>query len=128
MKPYISNDGSDLSASAARVLSHYQLVDEGELDAVIDLYAPDTVYRRPGYEPFRGRDAVAEFYLRLRQIQTSSHRITAVVAEGENVAVQGEFRGTGVRGEPIDLRFSDFFVIGPDGYFTARDTFYFAAI
>lgn len=128
MKPYIRPDGRAVPAAAARVLSHYDLVDKGDLAAVIDLYAPDAVYRRPGYGTFHGRNAVADFYLRLRQIRLSKHSITAVITEAENVAVQGEFSGVGPRGELIDLRFSDFFVLGPDGCFIARDTFYFATV
>ena len=48
MKPYIRPDGRAVPAAAARVLSHYDLVDKGDLAAVIDLYAPDAVLPATG--------------------------------------------------------------------------------
>jgi hypothetical protein len=37
-----------------------------------------------------------------------------------------EAGNSSLHGEPIELRFSGFFVVGEDGRFSQRDTFFFA--
>ncbi|MFI0772830.1 nuclear transport factor 2 family protein [Streptomyces sp. NPDC021218] len=113
------------SEAVLRVLRHYALVDKGDFLSVVDLYAPDAVYYRPGYDPFFGRAAITDFYTRVRPIRDCRHTLTTAVAHGESVAVHGEFHGADMNGESMELRFSDFFVLRADNRFVRRDTFFF---
>lgn len=108
------------------VRSYYALVDAQDFDALVDLFAPTAVYRRPGYEPLEGRKALADFYGGQRVIVEGRHAITELVAEGTKVAVNGRFHGIVKGGGEVDLRFADFFALDPEGRFAARDTFFFA--
>lgn len=114
--------------AASRVQKYYQLVDEGEIEALVDLFAPDAVYKRPGYDPLVGRNALTRFYSETRVIREGSHVLDTVVAASDQVAVHGTFRGTLNDGRRVELRFADFFELDPSNRFTRRDTFFFAPL
>lgn len=44
-----------LTTGADTVRRYYDLVDAGETDALVGLFAEDAVYLRPGYEPLVGQ-------------------------------------------------------------------------
>jgi steroid delta-isomerase len=112
--------------AAATVRRYYELVDERDFAAVVALFTPDCTYHRPGYDPIVGAAGLRRFFERDRPIVGGQHEVTAVVADGERIAVQGEFRGELRGGERTDLRFADFFELAPDGRFARRDTFFYA--
>jgi ketosteroid isomerase-like protein len=116
---------TDLAATALR---YYELVDRDDVPGLVDLFAPDATYHRPGYEPMVGHDGLNAFYRGQRVIKSGKHTVHTTVTEGGNVAVSGEFHGVLRDGNPVDLRFADFFSVGPDGRFTRRDTFFFAPL
>jgi steroid Delta-isomerase len=93
-----------------------------------NLYAPDSTYHRPGFEPIAGSAGLAEFFTGQRGIRSAVHTLEQVVAVGENVAVRGGARGVRDNGEAFDLLFADFFVLRPDGRIARRDTYYFIPI
>lgn len=94
---------------AATVWRYYSVVDNQDIDALLDLFTPDAVYHRPGYEAIRGRDGLDRFYKKERVIETGRHTVEAMVVKGRSVAVRGQFVGTSRTGEPLDLCFADFF-------------------
>lgn len=115
-----------------RVRLYYALVDsltdEEALDRLVALFAADAVYRRPGYEPIAGHPQLRRFYGSERVIERGSHTIDAEVARDSTVAVHGTFAGVLKTGAEVSLRFADFFVVGGDGRFVRRDTFFFAPL
>jgi steroid Delta-isomerase len=114
------------SAAVAHVRRYYELVDRGDVDGLVALFAPDATYHRPGYQPMVGHRGLTGFYRGERVIREGKHTLSTVVAHGRDVAVHGEFRGVLRDEREVSLRFCDFFVLGPDGRFTRRDTFFFA--
>lgn len=108
------------------VRNYYTLVDAQDFDALVELFSPTAVYRRPGYEPLVGRKALAEFYGGERVIVQGEHAISELIAADGKVAVNGRFSGTVKGGQEVELRFADFFTFDEDGRFAARDTFFFA--
>ncbi|WP_231632367.1 nuclear transport factor 2 family protein, partial [Streptomyces clavuligerus] len=108
----------------SRVRRYYQLVDAGEVSALVALFAPDARYHRPGYRPIVGHAELERFYLDRRVIRSGVHTLTTVVASGDEIAVHGVFRGVLHDGDEVELRFADFFRMTPHGSIAARDTFF----
>jgi ketosteroid isomerase-like protein len=109
-----------------RVRRYYELVDAGEVSSLAALFAEDTVYRRPGYQPIRGRAELVAFYTGERVIETGVHTLSDVVVQSPRVAVNGEFKGVLKDGSDVSLKFADFFAVSEDGLFTERETFFFS--
>jgi steroid Delta-isomerase len=116
------------AAPEALVRRYYELVDSGDVPGVVGLFAPDACYCRPGYPALVGHAELELFYREQRVIKEGSHTIMIVVAAGRDVAVHGQFRGVLHDGQWIDARFADFFLLGLDGRFVRRDTFFFAPL
>lgn len=102
--------GSDTMemTNANRAYRYYNLVDNGELEAMYDLFADDIVYDRPGYALLEGLAALREFYETERVIRAGVHTVCGLIDGGDRIAVEGEFAGTLHDGSEIHLRFSDF--------------------
>ena len=111
-----------------RVRAYYELVDRGEVDGLVSLFADDAVYCRPGYPPLRGRADLERFYREDRVIESGAHTLDSLVSSPPRVAVSGEFSGMLRSGEQVDLRFADFFTFAADGHFARRDTFFFTPL
>lgn len=107
---------------------HFDLIDAGDMQAMVQLFEPEAVYLRPGYEPLLGRGEILHFYTHVRAIREGWHSIDTAIAWDGQVAVRGGFSGALHDGRPIDLRFSDFFTVGPNGRFSRRETFFFAPL
>lgn len=115
------------NALAVKTAEHYYaLVDDNDVAGLLDLFAPDAVYHRPGYSPLIGRTELEQFYSADRVIAEGKHSLHSIVADGATVAAHGEFSGTLKDGSAAHLRFADFFVVGEDGRFARRDTFFFS--
>lgn len=108
------------------VREYYRLVDAQDFDGLVEMFAEKAIYRRPGYEPLVGRTDLAGFYGGDRVIVKGRHSITELIVHGNKVAVNGDFVGTLKDGLHAELRFADFFTVGPDGLFSSRETFFFA--
>jgi ketosteroid isomerase-like protein len=124
----MTTDSASVPDPAAAALHYYELVDRDDIPGLVGLFAPDATYHRPGYEPMVGHAGLTAFYRGQRVIRSGRHTVHTTVTQGTNVAVSGEFHGVLRDGKPVDLRFADFFVIGPDGRFARRDTFFFAPL
>lgn len=110
------------------VRRYYAAVDGGRIDELLDLFATDAVYCRPGYPPMVGRSALAAFYRGDRRIESGAHQLRHVTADAGSVAVHGDFVGSLKGGLQVTLRFADFFVMSADGLFSRRDTFFFVPL
>lgn len=118
----------DTDLNVHRVYDYYRLVDSNDVAGLVDLFAPDAIYHRPGYPPLIGHYELTAFYLRDRIIVSGRHTVMSVVAAGGGVAVQGSFTGLLRDGTTTSLRFADFFTVSATGHFTRRDTYFFAAL
>lgn len=116
----------DARIRQCRVL--YELVDVGDVSGMVELFDPEGVYRRPGYEPLVGRRALARFYREQRVIKEGRHTLETVLAEAGGAAVQGLFVGTLRDGSDVSIRFADFFTFTANGAFHSRDSFFFTPL
>jgi len=109
-----------------RVRRYYELVDSGDLVALVSLFSPDAIYCRPGYPPLVGSAQLMRFYAAERVIEKGRHNLVSVVADLVGVAVRGEFRGRLKNGQDVKLGFADFFTFNGELQFERRDTYFFA--
>lgn len=108
----------------AIVRRYYQTVDSPTPAAVVDLFAGDAVYRRPGYEPIIGREALLAFYEGERVIAEGNHEIVGVLVDGPaRAAVEGHFSGRLRDGSSVTLGFADFFTVRK-GVIVDRNTYF----
>jgi steroid delta-isomerase len=91
------------------VATCYRLIDAGDVDGMLKLFADDAVYQRPGYPPLAGSAALRVFYTSTRMIRQGVHILHTLVVSGDVVAVEGTFRGTLKDGSAVEQRFADFF-------------------
>lgn len=104
---------------------YYKLVDRGDVDGLVELFAERAVYQRPGYAPIVGRIQLDEFYSNQRMIDSGRHAVVKIVVDAGNVAVEGTFAGTLKDGSEVGLRFADFFVVDENLLIRARNTYFF---
>jgi len=117
---------SPLALGESRVRRYYELVDRGDVGALISLFADDAVYYRPGYAPLTGRTELERFYRADRVISAGRHTLSTLVGSAGHIAVHGHFDGVLRDGQAVYLRFADFFSLNDEGTFARRDTFFFA--
>jgi steroid delta-isomerase len=91
------------------VQRYYRLVDASNFAPMLELFADDVVYRRPGYAPLVGKPALANFYRGVRVIDSGRHRLLSVLVHEGAAAVEGQFAGRLKDGTQVDLKFADFF-------------------
>lgn len=108
----------------AAVRRYYERVDAGAVEGVLDCFAGDAVYHRPGYEPMVGRAALAAFYGGERVISDGRHELDQLVVDGRRVAVRGRFVGTLKDGSAVRVGFADFFVLDGAGRFATRHSYF----
>ncbi|MDU0293751.1 nuclear transport factor 2 family protein [Saccharothrix longispora] len=119
-------DSSD--KAVARVVRYYELVDDGDIPGLLDLFTPDAVYERPGYPAMTGREELDSFFSDKRVIAGGKHTLRETVAGEDVVAAHGDFTGTLRDGREVSVRFADFFTVGEDGRFSRRDTYFFSPL
>ncbi|MGW3044470.1 nuclear transport factor 2 family protein [Kitasatospora sp. NPDC001159] len=110
--------------AVSQVRRYYQLVDAGDVPALVALFTPDARYHRPGYRPMVGHAELERFYRDQRVIRSGVHTLATVVTTDDEVAVHGLFRGVLHDGGEVELRFADFFRMTPQGRIATRDTFF----
>ncbi|MCX5202722.1 nuclear transport factor 2 family protein [Streptomyces sp. NBC_00237] len=118
-------DHTTATLGVSRIHRYYELIDASDVTALVDLFAPDACYRRPGYEPLVGHAELERFYREQRVIREGEHTLATLVATDDEIAVHGLFRGVLHNGDRVELRFADFFRMTPPGLIAARDTFFF---
>ncbi|XVH31834.1 nuclear transport factor 2 family protein [Haloferacaceae archaeon DSL9] len=104
------------------VRRYYDLVDEGDTDALVALFAEDVRYERPGHDAIEGRDALRAFYEDGRPLSDGAHDVLDLAVDGDTVAVRGTF--SGVQGDDrVSFGFADFHVFTDDGEIGRRYTY-----
>lgn len=112
------------SASDRRELltTYYALVDAGDIDGLLTLFADDIRYERPGQGIIEGIDELRRFYEQDRPLEDGSHELSRILVEETSAAVRGTFSGR-LDGDPVSFRFADHHEFDADGLITARYTF-----
>lgn len=111
---------------ANRIRRYYTLVDEGDVEGVVRLFAHSATYWRPGYDPIVGRSALNVFYSSQRLIRSGRHSISKLLIDRNEAAVEGEFSGVLKNGREVELRFADFFRLDEELLFELRNTYFFS--
>lgn len=113
-----------MSPAEEAVRRYYALVDVGDVDGVLDCFAEDAVYHRPGYAPMEGRAALGEFYGAERVIADGAHVLDHLVVDGRAVAVRGRFEGRLKDGSAARVGFADFWLLDDALRATTRHTYF----
>lgn len=112
------------TADESLVRHYYEYVDHNDVTAVVELFADNSTYCRPGYERMTGRSAIESFYRQVRVIASGHHTLTRLVrAVPGEVFVSGEFSGELRSGEAIDVGFADYFRIR-GGQIVERESYF----
>jgi ketosteroid isomerase-like protein len=109
---------------AERTRHYYATVDAGDVEGVLDWFAEDAVYHRPGYDPMVGREALRAFYDGERIIESGSHDLEQLVSDGSTVAVRGTFTGRLKDGSSVSLGFADFIDYDAQGHARERRSYF----
>jgi len=102
------------------VREYYDAVDEDRTDDLLELFADDVTYERPGQADIEGKDDLETFYREERALD-GVHELHDVLVDGDRVAVRGTFSGEQA-GDPVEFGFADFHVV-EDGVVTERHTY-----
>lgn len=97
-----------LGPFATVVRDYYRNIDQRDIPAALACFAENAVYRRPGYTAFVGLPAIKAFYRADRVISAGRHDLESIVEDADTVAVRGSFSGTSRDGDPLEVRFADF--------------------
>lgn len=106
------------------VRHYYKLVDAGQTEDMLALFAGDCTYSRPGYPQITGMAQLRAFYADTRMIESGRHSVAAMVTDASSVAVRGVFTGTLKEGRHVEVGFADFFSFASDGKIRERHTFF----
>ena len=110
------------------ILRLFETVDARRWDVLGEVFHPDVVYERPGYEPLRGFEAVKDFYQNRRVIARGRHIIEGMAIEKECGACWGRFEGAKKDDTPIDERWADVYTFADGKIRTRRSHFFRPAV
>lgn len=85
----------------------FRNIDGGDWASLNIMLSDDVVYERPGYSPLVGRDAVMNFYEKVRIIKSGRHSVHDVISDQDKMSYHGHFAGTSKAGELLDVGFCD---------------------
>ena len=102
------------------------LIDERNWTALRRYFHSDVVYRRPGYEPLEGIDAVIRFYEFERVIASGVHQLNSLLVDGAHVASFGRLVGTHRNGSSLDEEFAEHYEFR-EGRVWRRTSYFFRA-
>jgi steroid Delta-isomerase len=110
------------------ILGYYDAVDQGSVEGVLKVFAPDATYHRPGYADMRDATQIEAFYRSKRRIVEGRHKVDRLVVDDDDVAVFGTFCGVLRDGARVDIGFADFFLLNSNGLVAQRRTFFDAPL
>jgi ketosteroid isomerase-like protein len=102
---------------------YYELIDSSRFSEAAALFHDEVIYERQGTPTIHGREALLHFYQHDRVIAEGKHQLEQVLAEGNWVAVRGQFQGRLRNGEPVEVRFTDWHRFR-DKFIDYRNTLY----
>jgi ketosteroid isomerase-like protein len=82
-------------------------IDSKDWGVVEALLHPATEYDVSGFVPFRGRDAVMNYYRNVRPVAQGEHIIESMMVDGDSGVCWGRFSGKLRDGEEISVWFAD---------------------
>jgi ketosteroid isomerase-like protein len=82
-------------------------IDAQEWTVVEALFHPQAEYEVSGCPPFRGREAIMNYYRHVRAIRRGEHLVEAMAAEGGYGACWGRFNATRTDGSELSVLFAD---------------------
>lgn len=103
------------------IAEYYPRIDAGDVDWVLALFADNAVYDRAD-QRIEGLERLNRFYTSQRKI-TGAHTIDNIFDCGDHIIVIGQFDGTGERGDPRSVRFSDVWQFDAGDKVVHRQTF-----
>ncbi|MBW3084744.1 hypothetical protein KEM60_00933 [Austwickia sp. TVS 96-490-7B] len=107
------------------VQRYYDALDQDDLDAVLEGFSGDVLYRRPGYDTIVGIDQLRSYYAEERRLAPGRHLLRDVLVEENRVAAHGAYEGRTVDGEQTAVGFAAFFVFDANGRISEHTTFFF---
>lgn len=118
---------SDQSVQGVRaaVQGYYDALDREDIDAVLDYFSGEILYRRPGYHPITGLEGLRAYYTKDRLLASGRHVVRALVVEGQTVAAHGTFEGELKSGERTTTGFAAFFTFDGGGRISEHTTYFF---
>jgi uncharacterized protein len=102
----------------------YAIIDTAAYSRLEEVFDPNVVYERPGFDSIFGLVALREFYFTLRDVSTGTHELFEFFECERGVATYGEFHGRSKKGRKLHEQFVDVFLFGRD-LVVARKTFFF---
>ncbi|WP_255167900.1 nuclear transport factor 2 family protein [Natrononativus amylolyticus] len=106
----------------AVVREYYDRVDREDVEGLLELFADDVRYDRPGQAAIEGIEALRAFYERDRPLEDGSHEVVHVLVDGRHVAVRGRFSGV-QGGDRVAFGFADHHEFDADGLIANRWTY-----
>ncbi|GAB49265.1 nuclear transport factor 2 family protein [Mobilicoccus pelagius] len=93
----------------AAVQGYYDALDRDDVEAALDYFGGEILYRRPGYPPITGLEGIRTYYTRDRKLAGGRHVIREMIVEGSSVAAHGTFEGELKDGGRTTTGFAAFF-------------------
>lgn len=107
------------------VQRYYDALDRDDLEAVLEGFSGDVLYRRPGYEVIAGMDRLRSYYTGDRKLAAGRHLVRDVVVEGQRAAAHGMYEGQLKDGERTAVGFAAFFSFDGNGRIAEHTTYFF---
>lgn len=103
----------------------FTIIDTGAAwKRLTEVFAPNAVYFRPGYEPMRGIARIQDFYAETRRISIGTHYVYRILSDGPRCCCWGMFSGTTKADGKINLYFTDWYRFSK-GLIVYRRTFFY---
>jgi ketosteroid isomerase-like protein len=106
----------------------FAFVDSSDWQSLPDIFHPEIIYERPGYQSFVGIDRLLLFYRDERIIHSGKHHIENIASDKNCAACWGRFIGVGKNGSQIDVLFADTYSFKMGKIYTRRTHFFTAAV
>lgn len=103
-------------------------IDRRDWNAFAELFHPDIVYERPGYDAFSGIERLLRYYREERILAAGEHYIERIVIDDDYGACWGRFVGVKKDGTPADVLFSDIYCFEQGKIKTRRSYFFSPAV
>lgn len=107
------------------VQGYYDALDAGDVDAVLEFFAGDVLYRRAGYDRFVGIDKLREYYQSSRKLAAGRHAVRGILVEGLDAAAHGEWEGDLKDGGRASMGFAAIFAFDGHGRIREHTTYFF---
>ncbi|WP_240322715.1 nuclear transport factor 2 family protein [Austwickia chelonae] len=109
------------------VQRYYDALDRDDLEAVLECFSGDVLYRRPGYPVMTGSEQLRAYYSEERRLARGRHSVRNLLVDGQQVAAQGTYEGELREGDRMTVDFAAFFVIDGNDRICEHATYFYVA-